>query len=375
MLLIKASELLRSLTLRVGLLNRSTRRARLRCRATGNPTRERGTSRHAPSLAHASGYLAFAFILIHGLLPADSAHASEHDIVVTDRAIVQRCVTDSNARSIAVGMPGGFSYSFDPVRCRLAYVWFGGFLDFRPEATGRGGQQVPILGTKRLVGTADLPLRIDDPDREPDSIHFDGYRRETATGIPTFLFRVDGVPIEQRVLSFDFDQVTIELSFPGEGRLTRYYRTDPAAVESVEFSERLRFSAPGVIEIPATESWAQIRLKLKPSREKFVRPEPTTNGRLLYALHCMSCHTLDGKKRIGPSFADLWKGKRTVTRGQQIEEVTASTQYIRESILQPQAAIVQGYENANRMVDVRKTLTEKQIDALVRFLMDMKPKE
>lgn len=90
----------------------------------------------------------------------------------------------------------------------------------------------------------------------------------------------------------------------------------------------------------------------------------------------MSCHTLDGKKRIGPSFADLWTDKRTVKRGQQqAEEVIASEQYIRESILQPQAAIVQGYENANRMVDIRKTLNEKQIDALVRFLMEMKPRK
>lgn len=320
-------------------------------------------------------WLLAAAVIARSVLGASSAHAGDHDIVVTDRAIVQRCVTDSNARSIAVGMPGGFSYSFDPVRCRLAYVWFGGFLDFRPEATGRGGQQVPILGTKRLVGTADLPLLINNPDHEPESIRFDGYRRESATGIPTFLFRVDDVPIEQRVLSFDFDQVTIELSFPSEDRSTHYYRTDPAAVESVELSDRLSFSAPGVIKIPATESWAQIRLKLKPSKEKFVRPEPTTNGRLLYALHCMSCHTLDGKKRIGPSFADLWTEKRTVKRGQQAEEVIASEQYIRESILQPQAAIVQGYENANRMVDIRKTLNEKQIDALVRFLMEMKPRK
>ena len=319
--------------------------------------------------------VARTFAIVLFLMSLGSTHAGEHDIVVTDRAIVQRCVTDSNARSIAVGMPGGFSYSFDPVRCRLAYVWFGGFLDFRPEATGRGGQQVPILGTKRLVGTADLPLRISDPDRKPEFIRFDGYRRESATGIPTFLFRVDGVSVEQRVLSFGPDQVTIEMSFLDKNRATCYYRTNANAVESVELSERLRFSAPNVIEIPSTERWAQIRLKLKPSKEKFVRPEPTTNGRLLYALHCMSCHTLDGRKRIGPSFADLWTGTRTVTRGQQTREIAADEQYIRESILQPQAAIVQGYEKANRMVDIRKTLNEKQIDALVQFLMDMKSKE
>jgi mono/diheme cytochrome c family protein len=304
-----------------------------------------------------------------------SATRGEFDIVVKDRAIVQRCVTDKSARNIAVGMPGGFSFSFDPVRCRLAYVWFGDFLDFRPEATGRGGQTVNILGTKRFVGTADLPLRIGDPQKDPRSIHFDGYRKESATGIPTFLFRVDDVPIEQRVLSFGHDQVTIELSFAEGDSSARYYHTDPAVVESVELSERLRMSGNGVIEIPASETWAQIRLKMKPTKEKFVRKEPTTNGRLLYALHCMSCHTLDGKKRIGPSFAELWTSKRKVTRNGRATEIAADEKYIRESILEPQAAIVQGYEKANKMVDIRKTLNEKQIDALVQLLMDMKPRD
>lgn len=311
-------------------------------------------------------------LMLHCACPGISL-GGEHDLIVTDRAVVQRCVTEGGSRSIAVGMPGGFSYCFDPVRCRLAFVWFGGFLDFRPEAVGRGGQQVPILGTKRLIGTAELPLRIGDPDREPDAIRFDGYRRETETGIPTFLFRINGIRVEQRILSFKHDQVTIELSFPEKKPAVCYYRTDPTAVEAVELSERLHMKAAGVIEIPQAERWAQIQLRLIPTEEKFVRPEPTTNGRLLYALHCMSCHTLDGSKRIGPSFADLWTGKRSVTRGQRTDQVAVDEQYIRESILQPQAAIVQGYETANRMVDIRRTLNEKQIDAIVRFLMEMKP--
>lgn len=317
----------------------------------------------------------FAMALLACAVLACTTRGGEFDIVVKDRAMVQRCVTDKSARNIAVGMSGGFSFSFDPVRCRLAYVWFGDFLDFRPEATGRGGQTVNILGTKRFVGTADLPLRIGDPQKDPRSIHFDGYRKESATGIPTFLFRVDDVPIEQRVLSFGHDQVTIELRFPEGDSSARYYRTDPAAVESVELSERLRMSGNGVIEIPANETWAQIRLKMKPTKEKFVRKEPTTNGRLLYALHCMSCHTLDGKKRIGPSFAELWTSKRKVTRNEGAAEIAADEKYIRESIMDPQAAIVQGYEKANQMVDIRKTLNEKQVDALVQFLMDMKQKD
>ena len=53
-------------------------------------------------------------------------------------------------------------------------------------------------------------------------------------------------------------------------------------------------------------------------------------------------------------------------------EIDADERYVRESILQPQAAIVQGYEQANKMVDIRQTLNDKQIEALVQFLLELK---
>ena len=301
-----------------------------------------------------------------------SAVAAERfDIEVTDRAVVQRCVTPGLPRSIAVGMPGGFNYLFDPIRCRLVCVWFGGFLDFRPEATGRGGQPLSPLGVRRDLGTAEVPVRIRIQDRLPESVQFSGYRIEPITGIPTFLFTVDGVPVEQRVLSFGQDQVTIEFAFPKAGKQPRFYCMEMTAIEQCEVSDRLEKFAAGV-RIPATESWAQMRVRLKPTAESFVRQQPTTNGRLLYAMHCMSCHTLDGGKRIGPSFADLWTAPRMVRRNGQLESVVADEAYVRESILQPQAAIVEGYENANRMVDITQTLNEQQIEAVVGFLKKLK---
>jgi mono/diheme cytochrome c family protein len=314
-------------------------------------------------------------LVVAGLLAVlmgDTAQSQKFDILVQDRAIVQRCSTQGLPRSIAVGMPGGFSYVFDPVACRLAFVWFGGFLDFRPEATGRGGGRLPILGTKRSVGTAESPLRIGAADQEPMTIEFDGYRREVATGIPTFQFRVDGVPIEQRVLSFGRDQVTVELSFASVGDAPRFYCLDPKATTGIAVSDGVQVVRPGVIEIPAEESWAQIRLSLPHTAETFARQQPTTNGRLLYAIHCMACHTLDGGKRIGPSFNELWSGPRVVTRNGRSEEVVADEAYIRESILKPQAAIVQGYEKANQMINITQTLDVEQIDALVKFLVSLR---
>ncbi len=306
------------------------------------------------------------------LLSSTAIAQETYDIKVSDRAIVQRCVTSNSARDIAVGMPGGFNFAFDPVNCRLSYVWFGGFIDYRPEATGRGGRKVALLGAKQEVGTDKYPIRIGSTNKEPQKINFEGYRKDRSTGIPTFLFQVDGVAVEQRVISFGSDQVTIELSFPEKGKLKRLYRFDRSKVKAVEVSESLSIDKKGTIEIPANESFAQIKLTLNPSKEKFVRQEPTTNGRLLYALHCMSCHTLDGTKKIGPSFSELWTANRNITRGEKSESIKADEAYIRESILDPQAAVVQGYENANKMVDIRDTLNEKQIDALVEFLMDLK---
>jgi len=256
---------------------------------------------------------AFCFALAGSY--SDLLAQNNTDIKVTDRAIVQRCITSKSARDIAVGMPGGFNFAFDPVKCRLSYVWFGGFLDFRNESTSRGGRKVGILGAKQDVGTDELPIRISDSDKAPETIKFGGYRKDRTSGIPTFLFSIDGVNIEQRVLSFGPNQVAVELSFPESNNQQRFYRMDKSVIQSVMLSQGLKQNESGVIEIPSTTNWAQIRVQLKPSKQKFVRQEPTTNGKLLYAIHCMSCHTLDGAKKIGPSFAELWTVPRKITRG------------------------------------------------------------
>jgi len=57
------------------------------------------------------------------------------------------------------------------------------------------------------------------------------------------------------------------------------------------------------------------------------------------------------------------------------QTVQTDENYIRESILQPQAAIVQGYENASPMVEYREILSSEQMDSIVNFLMEQKPRE
>ena len=84
-------------------------------------------------------------------------------------------------RNIAVGMPGGFNYTFD----RFGADWMpSGLGPFWIIATKRpvgAGGKVQILGAKQSVGSEDVPLRVGDAEREPKAIEFEGYRKEPAT--------------------------------------------------------------------------------------------------------------------------------------------------------------------------------------------------
>jgi len=99
-------------------------------------------------------------------------------------------------------------------------------------------------------------------------------------------------------------------------------------------------------------------------------------GRVLYQNLCAACHSLDSTKLVGPTFLGLAGAKRKVrdTASGELREVRAAPAYLRESILEPNALLVDGYAE-NLMPPVGATLTEAQIDALVDFIVKVaKPK-
>ena len=100
-----------------------------------------------------------------------------------------------SGRSIAVGLPGGVNYLFDAEKLMVRFGWVGGFLNIAPDRKGRGGGTCRILGEKFEVGATEFPLRIGNPDKEPE-VRFGGYSR---LGNPAFLYEVDGVKVSQTV--------------------------------------------------------------------------------------------------------------------------------------------------------------------------------
>ncbi len=66
------------------------------------------------------------------------------------------------------------------------------------------------------------------------------------------------------------------------------------------------------------------------------------NGKSLYSsLGCATCHSLDGSKGVGPSFKGLYGSQVKLTNG---KTVTANPAYLMQSIEDPDALIVQGFQ-------------------------------
>ncbi len=311
------------------------------------------------------------FLLSVSMMLTPIAAQNYGDIFVTDKVLVQRCSIEGvSTRTIAVGHPGGFNYAFDAVNCALVFAWYGGFLDFSGETNGRGGKGCKVLGIRRPLGIAQIPLRVSDSERLPQNLEFNGYRRDNATGAPMFLFSVDGVSVRQLISSDTSDTLSIRMIFPETRTQDVFYKLNSIIHKRVEVSDGLKWVSPEVILIPSTVTDATISLTLRETDEVFHREVPEYTGSQVFQNFCSTCHSTDGTKLIGPSFKGLLGREQIVTRGGRVEKITVDEGYILESIMKPQAAIVKGYEQVP-MADFSGVLTDQQIASLVDFLVEL----
>ncbi|UCD76166.1 MAG: hypothetical protein JSV91_04430 [Phycisphaerales bacterium] len=89
-------------------------------------------------------------------------------------------------------------------------------------------------------------------------------------------------------------------------------------------------------------------------------------GYRLY-VNCVSCHSLDGSKLIGPSFREthsMWGQPRVMEDGR---EVVIDDEYARRSILAPQTDIVAGYTE-ELMTNFTGQLRDREVIALIEFI-------
>lgn len=88
-------------------------------------------------------------------------------------------------------------------------------------------------------------------------------------------------------------------------------------------------------------------------------------GQQLYTANaCQTCHSLDGTRLVGPSFAGLYGAERQFADGSSTE---ADEEYLRNSIVNPGDDVVEGYNN---VMPPYNYLSDGEIQSLVEFIKE-----
>jgi cytochrome c oxidase subunit 2 len=235
------------------------------------------------------------------------------------------------------------------VICVALFVWgFKGYVDLR--SVPRDAMQVHVQGQKwkwnfmYSNGWSDdvLHVPVDTPVRlilsSSDVLH--------SFFIPAFRVKMDAVPGRYTELWF---HATSAGEFPVE--CTEYCGTSHSDMLS-----KVVVHPPGGFE-----------QYLEQAEEKEKEKPPAQLGAELYTKKgCKQCHSVDGTPLIGPTWKGLFGKSEALTSGSaQVDE-----NYLRESIVDPQAKLVQGYPPS--MPTYKGQLKDHQLTALIEYIKTLK---
>jgi len=107
---------------------------------------------------------------------------------------------------------------------------------------------------------------------------------------------------------------------------------------------------------------------LKDAEIKIDQMPPVELGKKMYSQNgCGACHSLDGTTKTGPTWKGLFGSTAPLADG---TSVVVDENYVRESILEPQAKIVKGFPPA--MPTFKGKLSDKKIEGLIAFIKEQK---
>jgi cytochrome c oxidase subunit 2 len=226
----------------------------------------------------------------------------------------------------------------------MFYSGFRGFMNLmNPPA---GALDIRVLGQKWLWSftypnghvDTELHVPVDTPVRltleSNDVIH--------SFFIPAFRIKRDAVPGR-------YNRIWFQATRPGE------YLALCAEYCGTQHSDML---ARVVVHEPGLyEKW------LAEAADPFRTRSLAEVGQLLVAKRCGGCHSVDGSANIGPTFKGIYEHSVTLADG---STVVADDNYIRESILEPRAKIVRGYEPV--MPTFKGQLKDREITAIIEYI-------
>ncbi len=165
--------------------------------------------------------------------------------------------------------------------------------------------------------------------------------------VPAFRVKMDVVPGK-------YTKAWFQATGPGEYPL---FCTEYCGTQHSQMLSNVIVHEPG-----GFEPW------LAEASEWIDKMPPAEAGQRVYQVRgCTQCHTVDGVNGIGPTFKGIFGREEQFADG---SRGVVDENYIRESILYPQAKIVAGYEPV--MPTYQGRLKDNEITVLIEYLKTLK---
>jgi cytochrome c oxidase subunit 2 len=106
------------------------------------------------------------------------------------------------------------------------------------------------------------------------------------------------------------------------------------------------------------------------TKESAVSNDPVARGKKWAAQYgCIACHSIDGTKIVGPTWKGLYGHEVPLADG---TTATADDAYLRESIVDPNARVVQGFAPNLMPQTFKDQLQDQQISDLIEYIKTLK---
>lgn len=164
--------------------------------------------------------------------------------------------------------------------------------------------------------------------------------------VPAFRVKEDVVPGRNNVMWFTAQEYGSYDLFCAEycGLRHSYMLTTVEVVEDAEWTEWMK-TPEGASELDKVAAGFNV-IKM--------------NG-------CVACHSTDGTKLVGNSFKGIWGKKRNVIVDGETKEEIVSAEYIKRSIYEPNAEVVEGF-SAGLMPSYKDMISEEELNQIIEYI-------
>jgi cytochrome c2 len=232
---------------------------------------------------------------------------------------------------------------------------------------------------KGILLRFDIPI---DPKTASDSENFSverwNYKRSAKYGSPHY--RLDGTPGQEWLSPgsayVSRDRKAVFIGIPNMKTVMQMrVGWALASVDGKPF-EQTCWLTPYTLTAfnPKQEGFDQVEIDLRSKPPRIIStPVTVEEGHKLAGLMgCTACHSVDGTTagKVGPTWKGLFGSQVEFKEG---EPAVADEAYLRESILDPTAKVVQGFEKSDAgMASYAGVLTESQIQALILYIKTLR---